>query len=94
MTRERFKQRLEALEEFYQRRNVPPEIRHICFVDRDRREVEAMVARGPRNFLCRRNPDESLVDFKQRADSECLASKPALPVPILVFLREGAPDAA
>jgi hypothetical protein len=93
---ERFKRRLEILEEHRRMRNAPVEVRHICFVDRDRREIDATRAIGPGDFCCYRNAGEGLAEFKQRASDECLQRKSS-PCPILVFLdesEEAPPDAA
>jgi uncharacterized protein DUF5681 len=93
MTREKFKARLAVLEEHRMLRQPPSETMHLCFVNHDRCEIDANVARGPNGFLCRRNADEELESFKSRADDECLAQRPKVPVAGIVFMRE-APDAA
>jgi hypothetical protein len=92
----RFRERLEALEEARKLTDAPAEMRHICFVGRDRREVESTIAEGPRGFICRRNPGEELDAFKARADAECRAAHPR-GLAILFFLpgKKGeAPNAA
>jgi hypothetical protein len=90
---ERFRRRLEALEEIHKLRNAPVEIRHIAFIHPDGSEVEATIASGPGGFVCRRVADEKLDDFKARADSECRATNPRGPA-ILVFLEGEPSDAA
>jgi hypothetical protein len=46
---------------------------------------EATIAEGPDGFICRREPDEDLADFEDRAAREVLAFKPPRMPPILVF---------
>jgi hypothetical protein len=90
---EKFRKRLEALEEFYKLQDGPLHVRHINFVRADGHEVDATLAKGPGNFVCRRAMGEELIDFKARASDECLALKPRVPCAILLFMRE-ASDAA
>jgi hypothetical protein len=93
MTRESFKRRLEALEEASKLDAGSLEVRHINFVGRDGLPVDATVARGPGDFVCHRAVGEELAEFRLHASNECIASKPRVPVAILVFTKE-VPDAA
>jgi hypothetical protein len=90
---EKFRRRLEALEELAKLRSGPTQIRHIAFVRADGSPVDATIARGPSNFICRRAIGEELEAFKSRASDECRAIRWRVP-PILVFLTEEASDAA
>jgi hypothetical protein len=91
---EKFRRRLEALEELAKLRSGPTQIRHIAFVRADGRPAEATVARGPGNFICRREPGEDLDTFRARAGNECPPAKPFLPPAILLFTTEEPSDAA
>jgi hypothetical protein len=85
--RESMLRRLEALEAIQRLRDGPMSIGGIIFGGPDF-EIDATFAIGPGDFVCRREPGESLDDFKSRAFAECLASKPRVPRAILVFLDE------
>jgi hypothetical protein len=93
MMRETFWKRLEALEEVRKLQDGPVVIRQLCFINPDRTEVEATIARGPGDFICRREPGESLDEFKARASRECPPGNIFKPPPILVFLTGESPNA-
>jgi hypothetical protein len=78
---EKFRKRLEILEEAAALANAPVQITSVGFVG-----VESTVARG-RNFECWRCADEDEATFRARADSECRATNPRPPV-VLVFLHK------
>jgi hypothetical protein len=58
---------------------------HMVFVDPNGYEQDANCAIGPADFVCHRHADESLEDFKSRADAEVLAGKYRVPVAGLIF---------
>jgi hypothetical protein len=90
MTRERTKARLKELEEFYSWQQPPSSTVSIFFVDRDGSRQGCDIAHGPRDFVCRRLPDESLEAFHARAEAEVLArsfNAPSIPIG-LVFSQE------
>ena len=89
MTRD-LKRRLSELEEAAKARRAPIAIRHLVFVGRDRKEVDANFCEGPDGFRCHRLDGEDLASFKARATDR--AARIRAPVAILLF-REESPDA-
>jgi hypothetical protein len=88
--------RLEALEERRKMQDGPVLIRQLCFINPDRTEVEATVAKEwAGDFVSYRRPGEALDAFKSRASDECRATKPREPV-FLFFMdqKEESSDAA
>jgi hypothetical protein len=89
MTRDGWKKRLQALEGARRMRDAPVEILHINFVRADGTREEPTVACGPDDFVCERGADESVSDFEERADDECLDVRDrSMPPPILVFMSD------
>ena len=67
----------------------PTQTMHMRFINPDGSEIDANIAYGPRDFICRRLLDESLEAFKARADAEVLACKFRVPFAGLIFRQEG-----
>jgi hypothetical protein len=88
MTHKDLRRRIEILEETAKLQRGPTETLHLVFVDRNGREQDADIALGPADFICRRLADESLEDFKARADAEVLAAKFRVPIAGLIFRKE------
>jgi hypothetical protein len=80
---ERFRQRLEALEEA---RKLQRAAMRSIYVVLAGAEGEATCASGPCNFICRRHDGEGLDQFEHRADNEFWAANPRWPLPpIFIF---------
>jgi hypothetical protein len=91
MTLKAIKKRLDVLEERRRLQRPATEIFQIWFVEIDG-SFNPSFAEGPDGFICRRLPEESVEEFRLRADAEVLARRPKAPAG-LVFRREevGAP---
>jgi hypothetical protein len=83
--RERFRKRIEALEEARRQQTQPSFVIVFQCIDRYGQPLEATVA-SARDFVCRRGEGETLESFEARASQECLACHPrGMPPPILTF---------
>jgi hypothetical protein len=82
---ERFRKRLEALEELHKQLSEPSLILAIRFINPDRTPVEAVVATDQKGFICHCGKDESLDDFTERAINELRALHPVGPPCALIF---------
>jgi hypothetical protein len=91
--RESWLRRLEALEEARKLQDGPLEITCINLIRADGIPVEVTFASDLGGFVCRRGVGEELDAFKSRASDECRAIRWRC-VPILVFLKKEASDAA
>jgi hypothetical protein len=90
---ERFRKRIEALEEMRKQLTAPSHIIVFRFVSApNRTPLEATIARG-RDFTCRRGEGETLESFQERAISECHERYPCGMPTVLIFSEE-ASDAA
>jgi hypothetical protein len=90
MTRKQFRDRLAILEEHRRHQQPAAEVvYHLMFVDKEGGREWCNIATGPGDFICHRHANESLENFRARADIEVLALRPRAPVG-LVFRREGA----
>jgi hypothetical protein len=90
MTLKDWKRRIAALEEHRRHQRPATEVvYHLMFVDREGGREWCNIATGPGDFICHRHANESLEEFRARADIEVLALKPRAPVG-LVFGREEA----
>jgi hypothetical protein len=81
---EKFRRRLEALEEARKHQDGPVQTRSIYFVDGDGTRVEPMVAWSG-DFKCYRGVGEDEDTFRIRAHAEARAADPRPPVQILIF---------
>jgi hypothetical protein len=82
---ERFRRRLEVLEEARKLQDGPVQMRSIYFVDGDgTRVVPTMAWSG--NFECWRREGEDELEFRARARAECRATNPRPPM-VLIFDR-------
>ena len=80
---ERFRQRLEALEEARKLQRLGMRSLYICF---EGASWETKEASGPANFVCRRHDGEPLEAFEGRCDTEFRIAYPRWPVPpVFVF---------
>jgi hypothetical protein len=82
---EKFRKRLEVLEETAARANAPPRLISVVFVNPDKTPVIPTVARtSDCDFECFRREGEDEDRFMARAHAECRAADPR-PVQILIF---------
>jgi hypothetical protein len=71
---EKFRRRIEELEEARRKQDEPLRIVRVVFVGADRKQISATVAQGPAGFVCHRGKDEDLDAFQSRASDECRAT--------------------
>jgi hypothetical protein len=86
MTRKQFRDRLSVLEEHRRQQQPATETFQIHFVERDG-SFNPTICEGPNGFFLSRLPEESVDEFRLRADIEVLATKPKGPAG-LVFRRK------
>jgi hypothetical protein len=86
MTHERFRRRLEVLEEARKLRDAPVHKISINFVEGDGARVEPTVAwTSGCSFETFRRDGEDEAAFRARAHAECRAADPRHPIQVLIF---------
>jgi hypothetical protein len=81
---EAFRRRLEVLEDARALQDAPPQLISVGFINPDKTPVDPTVARGRRDFECRRREGEEEAAFRSRAHCEARAADPRPPVQILI----------
>jgi hypothetical protein len=82
---EAFKRRIAQLERERAQQAQPSFVIAFRFIDRDGAPIDAVVAKGPGNFISRRREGEALDAFHTRAEQECLAARPCGMPSVLFF---------